>query len=137
MDINLFRQHLIKNQKNISESTDVRMKLGQASKRGQVGWVSIKNKQTMDRALFLPDRNDKAFWSKAQLNKVYRWYRNDDPNNNTTGLIKVDLKRGTFQYIDQSKYEKNDEDLSKDVWSRPLKIDYVTVFDNELLKHQS
>lgn len=134
MNINQFRRHLY----SLTEATTIRDKTDKQGINGAHGYLSVKNSEFKDRAIWLPDKTDKAFWSASELKKVYRFYVNDDPRNSTggTGLIKVDLEANTVQILDQDKYLAANERLTPSVWGRKYKIDYVTIFDKAVLAHQ-
>lgn len=125
---------------NIKESAIVTDKTDKRGINDADGWVKIKNPEFKNRALWLPDANDKSFWSSSELKKVYRFYVNDNPtkhpNYSGTGLVRLDIQAGTIQILDQDKYEKSGEKLSPSVWGRTYKVDEVVIFNKDFLKNQ-
>ena len=117
------------------ESVDLRFNLGRGDGRN-VGYIAFSNKNIVDRSIYMPDNNDKSVWSTSDLKKIFRWYGNDDLNSKKTGLVKVDIDKGTARFLDDKKFVRNNQDLSKDVWDREYKLKYINVFSRDLLKNQ-
>jgi len=117
------------------ESVDLRFNLGRGDGRN-VGYIAFSNKNIADRSVYMPDNNDKSVWSTSDLKKIFRWYGNDDLNSKKTGLVKVDIDKGTARFLDQKKFVRNNQDLSKDVWDREYKLKFINVFSRDLLKNQ-
>ena len=117
------------------ESVELRFKLGSGDGRN-VGYIAFSNKNIADRSVYMPDNNDKSVWSTSDLKKIFRWYGNDDLNSKKTGLVKVDIDKGTARFLDDKKFVKNNQDLSKDVWDREYKLKFINVFSRDLLKNQ-
>lgn len=136
MDINIFRKFL----GTITESVIVTDKIGKRGINGADGWIKVKNAEFKDRALWLPDDNDRSFWNSSELKGVYRFYVNDNPKNHPqftgSGLLKLDVEAGTVQTLDKDKYMKANERLNSSVWGRPYKVSEVVVFNKDFLKHQ-
>jgi len=117
------------------ESVDLRFNLGRGDGRN-VGYIAFSNKNIADRSIYMPDNNDKSVWSTSDLKKIFRWYGNDDLNSKKTGLVKVDIDKGTARFLDDKKFVRNNQDLSKDVWDREYKLKFINVFSRDLLKNQ-
>jgi hypothetical protein len=117
----------------ISEKVELVFKSGRGY-NNSVAHIAFSNKGISDRSIFLPSINDKSVWSSSDLKDVFRWYGNDDPKDKRTGLIKIDVSKGTVKFIDDKKYIKNNEDLSKDVWGREYKLNKIVVFDKSALR---
>ena len=117
------------------ESVDLRFNLGRGDGRN-VGYIAFSNKNIADRSVYMPDNNDKSVWSTSDLKKIFRWYGNDDLNSKKTGLVKVDIDKGTARFLDDKKFVRNNQDLSKDVWDREYKLKFINVFSRDLLKNQ-
>lgn len=137
-EINFIKNRIAK-LSGIKESVVVD-KIGKKGINGADGWVKIKNPGVQSRALWLPNKDDVAFFGASQLKKVYRFYVSDNPPSHPdstggSGLVKLDLDAETIQFLDQDKYEKSGEKLNGS-WGRTYKIDSVSVFNKKFLDNQ-
>jgi len=137
MDTSLFKKHLLSTQKKLSESVEI-IDDTQRPSIGDAYIVFRSYSGFRDRSLFLPDKNDKAVFSASELKNVFRWYHQDNPSMQSrgSGLIKIDLSKGTAQFVNNDKFEDaGGTSLPNSVWGRPLKIVRFRYKNKEALAH--
>jgi hypothetical protein len=141
MDINLFRNHLAKNQKSeLSESVEIIDDTQRPKGYTTLGdaYIAFRSSNFRDRSLFLPDKNDKANFSASELKNVFRWYHQDNPKMQFRdgGLIKIDLKKGTIQFTNDDRFVKaGGTSLPNSVWGPPIRIVRFRYNSKEALEH--
>lgn len=140
MDTSLFKKHLLSTQKILSESVEIIDDTQRPKGYTTLGdaYIAFRSFNFRDRSLFLPDKNDKANFSASELKNVFRWYHQDNPSMQSrgSGLIKIDLSKGTAQFVNNDKFEDaGGTSLPNSVWGPPIRIVRFRYNSKEALAH--
>lgn len=141
--------NLFKFLSTINPKIDFKYLPNQMGHRGADGFVAFRSSSITLRSLFVPTESDVAVYGKAALRGVYRWYHNDTPPGRDSyekqaadlhnplggsGLVKLDLQKGTIHFLDAEKMEKDDSRLQ---WEgRKYDVKRLTAFTQKFIEQQ-